>query len=167
MTNRFRIPALLVALGLLLAGCGSDSKKDDSTTSSTPATTSTPTTTTQSTRDPEDKAAMEVAIGAYNRGYDRFLAALKRSSSLEAVKSAVYDYRTVLYKFDKAIRDIRFDDELVPEVNAILESNRHLISRLDYAGQAPSFHAIQRIYNRFLVARKPTVKAVNNLHDKL
>jgi hypothetical protein len=170
MINRMRIPALLAAGALALAGCGGDSKKDDESTSSAPTTTATAQTTTPSTRDPQDKAAMELAIGSYNRGYDRFLAALKRDSktgNLQVVQADVAAYRTVLYSFDKAIRDIRFDDALVPEVNAILESNRHLISRLDYVGQARTFHAAQRIYNRFLKARAPTVKAINNLHDKL
>ena len=169
-TTRLAVVPLAVTVALGLAACGgSDEKKDDSTTSSTPATTSTSTTTT-STRDAADKAQLELAIGAYNRGYDRFLAALKRDSrtgSLPAVQADVASYRTVLFNFDKAIRDIRFDDALVPEVNAILESNRHLISRLDYVGQARTFHAAQRIYNRFLKFRSPTVKAINGLHDKL
>jgi hypothetical protein len=166
MTTRTRLTAILAGLALALSACGGDDeKKDEPAGTGTDTTEQTAITTAQG--DPAAKAQLQEAVGGYNRGYDKFFAALKRTSSLEGLKAVIADYRTVIYEFDKDLRAIEFDDSLVPQVNAILESNRGLIAQLDEIGNAGTFGQAQKQYEAFLKDRGPTVAAVNRLMDEL
>jgi septal ring factor EnvC (AmiA/AmiB activator) len=160
--------AAAAALATALGACGGDddSEKDE------PAAEQTTGAQNNERRDARSdalaKSKLAEAIGGYNRGYERFFAALKRNGGdLERLQATIAEYRDVIYEFDAAIREIEFRDDLVPQVNAILENNRNLISQLDAIGQAGDFEDAQALYEEFLNDRTPQVKAINRLQDQL
>ena len=161
-------PAALAAaltLSLALGACGDDEKKDEPAKKDT---TTTEQTTTQSQGDPQAKAEMQAAVGDYNRGYQKFFGELKSNGGdFDRLKASVSDYRDVIYEFDAELRRIDFEDDLVPQVNAILENNRLLIEQLDGIGNARNYNQAINLYDRFLKVRTPQVKAVNRLLDQL
>ena len=165
MSNRQRSVALSVCLVLGLTGCGGDDKKDEPTKSDTSEQS---TTSTTPQRDPAAKLKMRQAVTAYNSGYRDFVAEIRNNGgSLDRLKASIADYRTVIFEFDKDLRAITFDDSLVPQVNAILESNRDLIAQLDAMAAAGSFKEVISRYGEFGKDRGPTVDAVNKLLGEL
>ena len=164
---RTRLAALLAAttLGLGLVACGGD---DDNGDEPAKKDTTEQTTTTEAQADPAVKAELQEAISGYNSGFAAFSRNLRNiRGDLDRLKSFVSGYRDVIYEFDKDLRAINFEDDLVPQVNSILENNRQLIAHLDAIGNASNFNQAINLYDRFAKVRAPTVKAVNNLLRQL
>lgn len=169
MRSRMAALAAAAALATGLVACGGDDDKKDDSAGTTETTNEAA--GRKAGYEQQDRAAkvqLQTAVGGYNRGYRAFLADLKKTGGdLERLKSAIYDYRVVIYEFDKDLRAIEFRDDLVPQVNSILENNFGLIEQLDAIGEAKTFRQAEKMYNAFLKDRGPTVKSINNLLDDL
>ncbi|HEX8645945.1 MAG TPA: hypothetical protein VF715_03525 [Thermoleophilaceae bacterium] len=169
MTRR-RLAALAAAATLAtgLGACGGDDDKKDEPAAKQTTSEDSSSEARDARADSVAKTQLQAAIGDYNDGYEKFFAELKKASGdLDELKATIADYRTVIYDFDAALRRIEFRDDLVPQVNAILENNRGLISQLDAIGEAESFKDAQALYEEFLKDRTPQVKAINRLKDQL
>jgi hypothetical protein len=168
MNIKTSLPALLAALALGLSACGGDDDKKDEPAAKDTTEQTTSTATTDAQGDPAAKAELQAAVGRYNRGYDTFFKGLRdNGGDLDELKATIADYRTVIFEFDRDLRAIEFEDELVPQVNSILENNRGLITQLDAIADARSFDDAIALYEEFGKDRGPTIKAINNLLDQL
>ena len=169
MKSRFAALAAAAALAAGLPACGGDDDKKDESADKTETTNESAGRKAGNTQ--QDRAAkieLQTAVGSYNRGYRDFLSDIKKQGGdLTGFQSAVYDYRVVIYEFDKDMRAIDFRDELVPQVNSILENNYSLIEQLDAIGEAKSLAKAQKMYEEFLKDRTPTIRSINNLLDDL
>jgi hypothetical protein len=160
--------AAATALAMALGACGGDEDKKDEPAAETTTDRGSSSERRDARSDALAKTQLSEAIGGYNRGYRKFFAELKNNGgSLERLQTSIGEYRDVIYGFDAKIRGIEFRDDLVPQVNAILENNRGLISQLDAIGQAGSFEDAQALYEEFLKDRTPQVNAINRLRDQL
>jgi hypothetical protein len=164
MRLRALTAALFACLALGLPACGDDDKDEPANEDTTEQTT----TSTTPQRDPATKLEMQRAVTAYNAGYREFRAGIRMTGGdLDRLKAEIADYRTVIFEFDEDLRAITFDDSLVPQVNAILESNRDLIAQLDGMAKAGTFDEVIAEFEAFQKDREPTIDAVNALLRRL
>jgi hypothetical protein len=159
------------AVAFAIAGCGGGS----STTTGTASTGSTPTSSTASaTEVAQAKKALlayQQAIGSYNAGLDAYLTSEQpdaQSGSVLRVRNDAYDFRNVVYGYDKEIRKIDFPASVQADVNTLLEANAKQVAELDSISQSESIKEINGFLSRALTALSdPSLKITNDLEKIL
>jgi guanyl-specific ribonuclease Sa len=162
------------AVTLPIAGCGGGGSTT-TTTTTTESTSSQPASTTPSAADvalaKKALPAYQRAIGAYNAGLSTYLQsehADAATGSVLGVRNDAYDFRNVVYDYDKAIRKVHFPASVQPDVNTLLEANGKQIGQLDKISQSTTIGEINGYLSRALTALSdPSLKVTNDLEKLL
>jgi hypothetical protein len=146
MTSRFRNVVVLACAALLVAGlsaCGGSSKKSSS---------SKPTSTTASAS-PERAEAEAAAtpwhteLAKVKRAFARYGSdepAHVRQHNLLGERRDAYNLRNGVYRFDLAVRKIKFPASMQTDVNALLDGTKKLVATLDKMSSSSKVADINR-----------------------
>lgn len=131
--------------------------------------------------EPPEAAAQEELLAEaaedFGRAYDSFV--IEYNEGIENGDDVLQDdpsasldgfsqQRDALYDFDKALRDIEYPDEIVPDVNEYLEKVADLIAVLDEIGEAETVGELDTLYERELQdARDEEDAALQTLLEEL
>jgi hypothetical protein len=137
MTLHLQKLALLACAALLVAGlsaCGGSSKKSSSTK---PAAT-----TASSSERSEAKAAVapwHAQLAKVKRAFARYGVdepAHVRQHNLLGERRDAYNLRNGVYRFDLAVRKVKFPASMQSDVNALLDGTKKLVAALDGMSQS-------------------------------
>lgn len=147
-----RLALLVCALALVasLSACGGSSKKK--------AAPPKPFTTGSTTATASDKAAATAAVAPWKSELAKVVVAFRRygvdepaharQHNLLAERRDAYDLRNGVYRFDLAVRKIKFPSSMQDDVNSLLTGTGRLVSALDGMSQSSKVEDVNRFIKK-------------------
>lgn len=168
MTSKLALIASVALLAAPLAACGSSSKDKSSSAGTTTKTTTGANETAQAKTALATWVSLTPKLNAAFHRYGKDEPAHAQKHDVYAVRRDAYDLRNAVYRFDIAIRKIKFPASTQTDVNSVLDTTKRLVAALDGVSQSGKVATIDRNVKRANAQLKPledtTGKVNNELH---